>query len=118
MIRGDGLASAGHPPHHVLMPSKEDLAPFRKTRKVTKLATRLGNSAANCVLHVMVNDRAGLVRESGAFLIQLEKLWKARGLDSEQVWAELSERIRLADELRANGIRPRKGGQYRSTKLP
>ncbi|GAP25128.1 hypothetical protein GLF_2010 [Gluconobacter frateurii NBRC 101659] len=118
MIWGGGLASAGHPPHHVVMPFKEDLVPFRKTRKVTKLATRLGNSAANCVLHVMVNDRGGLVRESGAFLIQLEKLWKARGLDSEQVWAELSERIRLADELRANGIRPRKGGQYRSTKLP
>ena len=45
-------------------------------------------------------------------------MWKARGVEADQVWAELNERIRLAEELRANGIRPRKGGHYRSTKLP
>ena len=118
MIEGDGLASIGHHPHHRVMPLKEDLLPFRKTRKVTKLATRLGNSASNCVLHVMVNDRAGLVRESAAFVGLLEKVWKARGVEGDQVWAELNERISLAEELRANGIRPRKGGHYRSTKLP
>ncbi|MDI6651501.1 hypothetical protein QMA67_00920 [Gluconobacter japonicus] len=115
---GDGLASAGYPPHHVVMPFKEDLVPFRKTRKVTKLANRLGTSTANCVMHVMINDRHGFVRESASFLLVLEKIWKARGLNSEQVWAEIGERIRLAEELRAKGIRPRKGGQYRSTKLP
>ncbi|GBR70158.1 hypothetical protein GKA01_00360 [Gluconobacter kanchanaburiensis NBRC 103587] len=66
----------------------------------------------------MVNDRAALVRDSAAFIVLLEKIWKTRDVEAALVWEELDERIRLSDELRANGIRPYKGGRFRSTKLP
>ncbi|GBR44831.1 hypothetical protein [Gluconobacter roseus] len=70
------------------------------------------------MLDVMINDRPALVRDSAAFIVLLERIWKARDIDAALVWEEIDERIRLADELRANGIRPYKGGRFRSTKLP
>ncbi len=100
------------------MASQEKSVPFRKNRKATKLSQRLGVAGASCVLDVMINDRPALVRDSAAFIVFLERIWKARDIDAALVWEELDERIRLADELRANGIRPYKGGRFRSTKLP
>lgn len=55
---------------------------------------------------------------SHAFLRNLEALWKQHGIDSQKVWEELSERIALSEDLFKRGIRARKGGPYRSTKLP
>lgn len=104
--------------HHVVMVSQEKSVPFRKNRKVTKLSQRMGIAAASCVLDVMINDRSALVRDSAAFIVLLERIWKARDVDASLVWSELDERIRLADELRASGTRPYKGGRFRSTKLP
>lgn len=100
------------------MAPQEKSVPFRKNRKVTKLSQRLGVSGAACVMDVMINDRHALVRDSAVFIVQLEKIWKARDVEAELIWAELDERIRLADELRVGGIRPYKGGRFRSTKLP
>jgi len=100
------------------MTPQEKSVPFRKNRKVTKLSQRLGVSSAACVLDVMINDRPALVRDSAAFIVLLEKIWKARDVEAGLVWAEIDERIRLADELRVGGIRPYKGGRFRSTKLP
>ncbi|WP_225197609.1 hypothetical protein [Gluconobacter oxydans] len=78
----------------------------------------MGIAGASCVLDVMINDRSALVRDSAAFIVLLERIWKARDVEASLVWSELDERIRLADELRASGIRPYKGGRFRSTKLP
>lgn len=78
----------------------------------------MGVAGSACVLDVMINDRSALVRDSAAFIVLLERIWKARDVDAGLVWAEIDERIRLADELRASGIRPYKGGRFRSTKLP
>ncbi|MFT8808613.1 hypothetical protein [Gluconobacter sp.] len=100
------------------MASQEKSAPFRKNRKATKLSQRLGVCGASCVLDVMINDRTALVRDSAVFIGLLEKIWKVRDIDAALVWEEIDERIRLADELRASGIRPYKGGRFRSTKLP
>ncbi|EHH69026.1 hypothetical protein [Gluconobacter morbifer] len=93
-------------------------ASFPKSRKATSLATRLGHAASVCILDVMINDRSTLIRDSAVFITLLEKIWKERNLESVQVWKELEARIELAEELRANRIRPMKGGRYRSTKLP
>ncbi|WP_246091381.1 hypothetical protein [Swingsia samuiensis] len=85
---------------------------------MTKAAMRLGQAASSNILQMLVNDRQGLVRESASFIRSLEKLWKINDLSPDLIWAELDERIRLADELRTRGIRPKKGRKYRSTKLP
>lgn len=100
------------------MAAREKTRPFRKSKKVTDLSRRLGDAAAGCVLHVMVNDRGGLSRDSAVFLMLLKRIWKAREIDADLVWDELDARISLADDLREQGIRPQKGGRFRSTKLP
>ncbi|MQR98545.1 hypothetical protein GFJ39_04880 [Gluconobacter sp. AC10] len=100
------------------MISQEKSVPFLKNRKVTQLSQRMGIAGTSCVLDVMINDRSALIRDSAAFIVLLERIWKAREVDAGLVWSEINERIRLADELRASGIRPYKGGRFRSTKLP
>lgn len=100
------------------MPRKEQNPPFEPNKSVNRLARKAGGCATHCVVQVMQNNRVGLARESASLLRFLEKIWHQRAVDMRDVWAELEARVELADELRGQGIRPRKNGRYRSTKLP
>ncbi|GBR53242.1 hypothetical protein AA106555_1222 [Neokomagataea thailandica NBRC 106555] len=100
------------------MPRKEQNPPFNYDKSVNRLATKAGGCAAHCVVQVMQNNRAGLVRESASLLRHLGKIWQKRSIDTQDVWEELEARLQLAEELREQGIRPTKNGRYRSTKLP
>ncbi|WP_245642293.1 hypothetical protein [Neokomagataea thailandica] len=82
------------------------------------MARKTGGCAAHCVVQVMQNNRSGLAREGALLMGFLEQIWQKRGVDICDVWAELEARLELAQNLREQGIRPRKNGRYRSTKLP
>ncbi|QDH13744.1 hypothetical protein E3E12_05590 [Formicincola oecophyllae] len=61
---------------------------------------------------------AALARDSARFMQTLASLWRQAGITPQDVAAELDGRINLSDKLLARGIRARKGGRYRTTKLP
>nr|WP_294916240.1 hypothetical protein [uncultured Neokomagataea sp.] len=100
------------------MPRRDQNPPFEPNKNVNRLARKAGGCAAQCVVQVMQNNRAGLAREGASLVYLLEKIWQQRGVDMRDVWAELEARLELAEDLREQGIRPRKNGRYRSTKLP
>lgn len=74
--------------------------------------------ATSCVWTYLRKDKESLVRESAGFLEQLEALWGLHDIAATEIWHELNERIELSSDLLKRGIRARKGGPYRSTKLP
>ncbi|UMM64450.1 hypothetical protein DM15PD_14640 [Aristophania vespae] len=74
--------------------------------------------ASNCLLAYLRNDPKSLVQESAVFLKAIETLWVQHGISEQDVWEEMSQRILLSETLLKRGIRARKGGPYRSTKLP
>lgn len=74
--------------------------------------------AMDCLLALLRDDSASLARDSADFLVQIEYVWAQRGVSSRDVWHELMARMDLSEELLRRGIRARKGGRYRSTKLP
>lgn len=67
---------------------------------------------------MMTNNRGGLIQDSAAFLTFFQEIWDHRNIDPQSVWDELDARLKLSAELRKSGIRPRKNGRYRTTKLP
>ncbi|MDF7674239.1 hypothetical protein PT277_02410 [Acetobacteraceae bacterium ESL0709] len=78
----------------------------------------LMGQAGSCVVAYLRGEKEALVQESLGFLHGMELLWAQHGIAPQQVWEELNERILLSEKLLARGIRARKGGPYRSTKLP
>lgn len=78
----------------------------------------LAEQAMDCLLALLRDDRMSLACDSAAFLMQMERLWTHHNVSSRDVWHELMARMDLSEELLRRGIRARKGGRYRSTKLP
>lgn len=74
--------------------------------------------AMDCLLALLRSDSSSLVRDSADFLVQIERVWAQYDVSSRDVWHELMARMDLSEELLRRGIRARKGGRYRSTKLP
>ncbi|MCX5619551.1 MULTISPECIES: hypothetical protein [Bombella] len=74
--------------------------------------------ATDCLLDYLYGDPKALVSDSAFFLQELQKIWRQHGIDEAAIWQELKERLDLSADLLERGIRARKGGRYRSTKLP
>ncbi|WP_143539896.1 MULTISPECIES: hypothetical protein [Acetobacteraceae] len=78
----------------------------------------LAEQATDCLLDYLYGEPKALVEDSAVFLLEIRKIWQQHGVDESAIWQELSERIDLSSDLLKRGIRARKGGRYRSTKLP
>ncbi|WP_182040145.1 hypothetical protein [Bombella mellum] len=78
----------------------------------------LAEQATDCLLDYLYDEPKALAEDSAVFLLEIRKIWQQHGVDEGAVWRELSERIDLSADLLKRGIRARKGGRYRSTKLP
>ncbi|MXV43885.1 hypothetical protein GS501_02310 [Saccharibacter sp. 17.LH.SD] len=110
------LAQDGKAHHHIGMTrlSEEHCNEERAERGSDVLAEQ----AMDCILALLRRDRVALTRESASFLHFIEELWQRHDIAPHEVWQELEARIDLSEELLRQGIRARKGGRYRSTKLP
>lgn len=78
----------------------------------------LGAQAMDCVLAFLRGQPEDLARNSADFIEAMSCLWVACDLSAQEVWQELEARMALSEKLLKRGIRARKGGRYRSTKLP
>lgn len=78
----------------------------------------LAEQATDCLLDYLYEEPKALVDDSALFLLEMQKIWRQHDVDEAAIWRELSERIDLSSDLLKRGIRARKGGRYRSTKLP
>ncbi len=78
----------------------------------------LAEQATDCLLDYLYEEPKALVDDSALFLLEIQKIWRQHGVDEGAIWRELNERIDLSSDLLKRGIRARKGGRYRSTKLP
>lgn len=59
------------------------------------------------------------LKENSILLLQtLKRLSEVSNIDGAEIEHELQERMHLSNKLLKKGIRARKGGSYRSTKLP
>lgn len=62
------------------------------SRGVEKIAQKLGEEAIETVIEGINGKRKAVVAESADLLYHLLVLWAQRGIDIEDVWAELSRR--------------------------
>lgn len=62
------------------------------SRGVEKIAQKLGEEAVETVIEAINGKRKAVVAESADLLYHLLVLWAARGIDIEDVWAELARR--------------------------
>ncbi len=74
--------------------------------------------ATDCLLDYLYGDPEALVGDSALFFREIQKIWQQHGIEEAAIWRELAERLDLSADLLRRGIRARKGGRYRSTKLP
>jgi phosphoribosyl-ATP pyrophosphohydrolase len=62
------------------------------SRGVEKISQKLGEEAVETVIEAINGKRKAVVSESADLLYHLLVLWAARGIDIEDVWAELARR--------------------------
>lgn len=92
-----------------------------KTSALVNLESRarvVPDYVMECLLAYITHDTVLLAHESAEFLTYLEDIWEGQNISWQDVRRELLARIDLSDDLLRRKIRARKGGQYRSTKLP
>lgn len=78
----------------------------------------LAEQATDCLLDYLYGEPKALIVDSALFLLEIQKIWQQHDVNEDAIWRELNERIDLSSDLLKRGIRARKGGRYRSTKLP
>jgi phosphoribosyl-ATP pyrophosphohydrolase len=61
-------------------------------RGLNKIAQKLGEEATETVIAALAESDERLVSESADLLYHLLVLWAARGIDADQVFAELAKR--------------------------
>jgi phosphoribosyl-ATP pyrophosphohydrolase len=61
-------------------------------RGVEKIAQKLGEEAVETVIEAINGKRKAVISESADLLYHLLVLWAARGIDIDDVWAELATR--------------------------
>jgi phosphoribosyl-ATP pyrophosphohydrolase len=62
------------------------------SRGVEKIAQKLGEEAVETVIEAINGKRKAVIAESADLLYHLLVLWAARGINIEDVWAELARR--------------------------
>lgn len=108
MIKASMTRSAGHGP------VVDDIRSGKDGQECKMLAEQ----ATDCLLDYLYEEPKALVDDSALFLLEIQKIWRQHDVDETAIWRELNERIDLSSDLLKRGIRARKGGRYRSTKLP
>ena len=66
------------------------------TQGVDKILKKVGEEVAETIIAAKNGDNAELRSESADLLFHLMVLWRARGLDADDVWAELERRFGAA----------------------
>jgi len=96
------------PPDHILdrlytvVQSRRDADPDESNtarllaRGVEKIAQKLGEEAVETVIEAINGKRKAVISESADLLYHLLVLWAARGINIEDVWAELARREGLS----------------------
>ncbi|MCX5613723.1 hypothetical protein [Bombella saccharophila] len=99
-------------------PTKHNAAKERAELKAGQECKAFAEQATDCLLDYLYGDPEALVDDSALFLQEIQKIWHQHGISEVAIWQELTERLDLSADLLKRGIRARKGGRYRSTKLP
>ncbi|HEX2208351.1 MAG TPA: bifunctional phosphoribosyl-AMP cyclohydrolase/phosphoribosyl-ATP diphosphatase HisIE [Longimicrobium sp.] len=73
---------------------------------VDKVLKKVGEEAAETLIAAKNQDNAELRSESADLLFHLMVLWRARGLDADQVWGELERRFGAAPRPGSTEARP------------
>jgi phosphoribosyl-ATP pyrophosphohydrolase len=95
-------------------------------QRVRRIARAFGLHAEHCVIGLIAEDRAALIRESASTLASLLQIWAERSVSPEAVWTELDRRTQVGELLLSlNSMPTRRAGRaisrpwkIRSTKLP
>ena len=76
------------------------------TQGVDKVLKKVGEEAAETLIAAKNQDNAELRSESADLLFHLMVLWRARGLDADEVWGELERRFGAAPRPGSTEARP------------
>ncbi|ACI52611.1 conserved hypothetical protein [Gluconacetobacter diazotrophicus PA1 5] len=98
----------------------------RAEQHVRRIARAFGLHAEHCVMELIADDRAALIRESAETLTRLMQIWAARNVSADAVWTELDRRTQVGELLLTlNNTPTRRAGRaiarpwkIRTTKLP
>jgi len=103
----DGLSPAGDP--RPMLSRLEEIIQRRERERpegsyttylfaqgTDKVLKKLGEETAETIIAAKNEDNAELRSESADLLFHLMVLWRARGLDADEVWAELDRRFGAA----------------------
>jgi phosphoribosyl-ATP pyrophosphohydrolase/phosphoribosyl-AMP cyclohydrolase len=106
-VAGDELAEAPDPRHMVtrlgeIIARREQERPegsyttYLFAKGPDKILKKLGEETAETIIAAKNGDNAGLRSESADLLFHLMVLWRAQGLDADEVWSELERRFGAA----------------------
>ena len=87
---------------------------------VDKILKKVGEETAETIIAAKNGDNAELRSESADLIFHLMVLWRARGLDADEVWGELERRFGRAPRAGATEGRPSRAseGSYRQYQVP
>jgi phosphoribosyl-AMP cyclohydrolase / phosphoribosyl-ATP pyrophosphohydrolase len=80
------------------------------TAGVDKILKKVGEEAAETLIAAKNGDNAELTSESADLVFHLMALWRAQGLEAEQVWGELERRFGQAPRAGSTEGRPSRAG--------
>jgi phosphoribosyl-ATP pyrophosphohydrolase len=90
-------------------------------RGTTRVAQKLGEEAAECVVEIVSGNRAGVIGESADLLYHLLVAWVNAGITPQEIWQELEQRERVSALIEENEgplKRLLAAAQVRTTKIP